>query len=218
LFFSSKEEAKMPRNTREGLVLGILTLLVAGCASSQGQVYQARSYIDDRERIDQKMEGNAGYIMGKPKPEDRSNLKKSRQVFVVEFNKEDPSQAEEAVVPAPKRERMASTMPEMEPPSRPAPAARRSEPIALPNFDEERAPVSRASVSESTTTEEYIVQKGDTLQKISKKFYNTYRRWVEIYEANKDVMSDPNKLKAGMRLRIPGVSAGGSGAAEPNLK
>lgn len=49
----------------------------------------------------------------------------------------------------------------------------------------------------------YKVQSGDTLQKISQKFYKTPKKWKKILDANKKVLSDAKKLKAGMTLRIP---------------
>jgi nucleoid-associated protein YgaU len=51
--------------------------------------------------------------------------------------------------------------------------------------------------------QEYTVEKGDTLQKISKKFYDSYSKWPGIYEANKDVIADPNNIKPGIVLQIP---------------
>jgi nucleoid-associated protein YgaU len=49
----------------------------------------------------------------------------------------------------------------------------------------------------------YVVQKGDNLTKISKKFYNTPNRWKDIYDANKARVKDPNKLQVGTKLIIP---------------
>jgi len=50
----------------------------------------------------------------------------------------------------------------------------------------------------------YVVRKGDTLQKISRKFYGTTRKWRRLYEANRDVLTQgPDKLQVGMRLVIP---------------
>ena len=57
--------------------------------------------------------------------------------------------------------------------------------------------------SSEPTFVEYKIEEGDTLQKISKKFYDTYRRWNEIYEANKDVLSSPDRIKPGKVIRIP---------------
>ena len=49
----------------------------------------------------------------------------------------------------------------------------------------------------------YIVQPGDTLASISRKFYKTSSHWQKILEANADTLSSPAKLKPGQRLTIP---------------
>jgi len=49
----------------------------------------------------------------------------------------------------------------------------------------------------------YIVRQGDTLSKISKKYYSTANKWYVIYDANRDIISNPNKIKVGMKLHIP---------------
>jgi nucleoid-associated protein YgaU len=49
----------------------------------------------------------------------------------------------------------------------------------------------------------YTVKKGDTLWTISKQFYNNGKNWKKIQEANKDILPTPEKLKAGMNLKIP---------------
>ncbi len=49
----------------------------------------------------------------------------------------------------------------------------------------------------------YIVQRGDTLSKISQKCYGTSQRWKEILDANKDKIPNVNGLKVGTKLVIP---------------
>ncbi|MCM8797444.1 MAG: LysM peptidoglycan-binding domain-containing protein [Candidatus Omnitrophica bacterium] len=49
----------------------------------------------------------------------------------------------------------------------------------------------------------YTVQKNDTLQKISKKYYGTTKKWHQIYEANKDILKTPDRLYVGQILKIP---------------
>jgi|SRR6266567_1079500 len=49
----------------------------------------------------------------------------------------------------------------------------------------------------------YIVQPGDTLASISRKFYKTSSDWQKILKANSDTLSSPTKLKPGQRLMIP---------------
>ena len=52
-------------------------------------------------------------------------------------------------------------------------------------------------------TESYTVQSGDTLSKISKQFYGDANRYMKIYDANKDQLNDPDKIKPGQVLKIP---------------
>lgn len=47
----------------------------------------------------------------------------------------------------------------------------------------------------------YEVQPGDSLSKIAKRYEGM--TWNKIYEANKDQISDPDKIRPGMKLIIP---------------
>ena len=49
----------------------------------------------------------------------------------------------------------------------------------------------------------YVVKPGDNLSKISKAVYGDGRYWRRIYDANRNVLSSPNKLRPGMTLQIP---------------
>jgi nucleoid-associated protein YgaU len=49
----------------------------------------------------------------------------------------------------------------------------------------------------------YTVQAGDSLSKISKQFYGDANQYMKIFEANKDKLADPDKIKPGMQLNIP---------------
>ena len=49
----------------------------------------------------------------------------------------------------------------------------------------------------------YVVQSGDTLFSISRKFYNSPKRWKAILEANKKKIRDPKDLTVGQTLVIP---------------
>jgi len=49
----------------------------------------------------------------------------------------------------------------------------------------------------------YTVKAGDSLSKISKNFYGNANDYMKIFEANRDVLSDPNKISPGQNLRIP---------------
>ena len=49
----------------------------------------------------------------------------------------------------------------------------------------------------------YTVQPGDTLSKISIKYYGSSRRYMEIYDANRDILSSATNIRVGQVLRIP---------------
>ena len=49
----------------------------------------------------------------------------------------------------------------------------------------------------------YTVQSGDTLSKISKQFFGDSNKYMTIYNANRDQLSDPDKIKPGQVLKIP---------------
>ncbi len=49
----------------------------------------------------------------------------------------------------------------------------------------------------------YTVKPGDTLSKIAKQFYGSASKYPVIFEANKPMLTDPNKIYVGQNLRIP---------------
>ncbi|MGE0376081.1 MAG: LysM peptidoglycan-binding domain-containing protein [Planctomycetaceae bacterium] len=49
----------------------------------------------------------------------------------------------------------------------------------------------------------YKVCSGDTLSELAQRFLGSARRYPELYEANRDVLSSPDSLRAGTVLRIP---------------
>jgi nucleoid-associated protein YgaU len=53
------------------------------------------------------------------------------------------------------------------------------------------------------TARMYIVQSGDSLSKISKKFYGDANKWKRIFEANRDVVKNPDLIQPGWKLQIP---------------
>ena len=55
----------------------------------------------------------------------------------------------------------------------------------------------------SAGTTLYTVQSGDTLSAISKKFLGNANDYMEIFNANRDQLTDPDKIKPGQVLKIP---------------
>ena len=59
------------------------------------------------------------------------------------------------------------------------------------------------SGSSSTATKIYVVVSGDSLSKIAKREYGNANEWKRIYEANQDLLKDPDKIYPGQKLKIP---------------
>lgn len=57
--------------------------------------------------------------------------------------------------------------------------------------------------SSSTADKVYEVKSGDSLSKIAKREYGDANLWTRIFEANKDVLKDPDKIFPGQKLKIP---------------
>ena len=57
--------------------------------------------------------------------------------------------------------------------------------------------------SAATGSRSYTVQGGDTLSKIAKAHYGDAGEWRKIFEANRDTISDPDKIQVGQQLTIP---------------
>jgi len=64
------------------------------------------------------------------------------------------------------------------------------------------APAALAAPS-AHANETYTVQAGDTLSAIAKKFLGNANAYMEIFNANKDQLSDPDKISPGQVLKMP---------------
>ncbi len=60
-----------------------------------------------------------------------------------------------------------------------------------------------AKLLEPDNIEYYIIQSGDTLSKIAKKYYQDANQYPKIFAANKEVIKDPNLIYPGQKIRIP---------------
>ena len=59
------------------------------------------------------------------------------------------------------------------------------------------------SGSSSTAERTYVVKSGDSLSKIAQKEYGNANAWKAIFEANRDIIKDPDKIQPGQKLKIP---------------
>jgi uncharacterized protein YidB (DUF937 family) len=77
-----------------------------------------------------------------------------------------------------------------------------------PNPEQQTTTASTGSVdtgigSTTANVRTYTVASGDTLSKISKQFYNDANQWQRIFDANRDILSNPDRILPGQHLRIP---------------
>ncbi|WP_419778240.1 LysM peptidoglycan-binding domain-containing protein [Pantoea agglomerans] len=59
------------------------------------------------------------------------------------------------------------------------------------------------SVTAAGSNRTYTVKSGDTLSAIAKQFYNDASQYMKIFEANKNLLSRPDKIAPGQVLTIP---------------
>jgi nucleoid-associated protein YgaU len=63
--------------------------------------------------------------------------------------------------------------------------------------------VAAAEAAPAATAQTYTVQAGDTLSKISQHYFGNSHSYMKIFEANRDKLSDPDKIQVGQELTIP---------------
>jgi len=141
-----------------------------------------------RERVDQDLTGNRGYIQGQAPYEEATERKTTRTTQIVEIELHPPIKFEKA--------RRAVSGEEAE-----------------ETTGEKAAEGNKGYITQSITpevaepgaenVEKYIVKKGDTLQKISQQFYSTTKKWNKIFEANKEKLKAPNKIYPGQVIDVP---------------
>lgn len=55
----------------------------------------------------------------------------------------------------------------------------------------------------TATVRTHVVKKGETLSHIAQQYYGKASEYPKIFEANRDQLSDPDKIREGMTLRLP---------------
>ncbi|MDD5594957.1 MAG: LysM peptidoglycan-binding domain-containing protein [Candidatus Omnitrophica bacterium] len=137
-----------------------------------------RTYESTKDRLDQDLSaGNRGYLMGKA-PADEKERKATREIRVVEVELRNPIRFEKKNKAVPSSAAQANIE---------------------TGYTNEPVPTEVAPAS----FEKYTVAKGDTLQKISQKYFGTTKKWMKIYDANRDVLKGPDKIRPGQVINIP---------------
>ena len=80
------------------------------------------------------------------------------------------------------------------------PEAKPTAGVNAPTIDKNTAPQANLTPEPDQT---YTVQKGDTLSKIAKQFLGDANKWNIIFQANKNLITNPDLIKPGQILKIP---------------
>jgi nucleoid-associated protein YgaU len=73
----------------------------------------------------------------------------------------------------------------------------------IPDWREEVVADIQVTGGGAAAAKTYTVQAGDTLSKIAKEHLGNANAYMKIFDANKDQLSDPDKIKPGQVLTIP---------------
>lgn len=70
-------------------------------------------------------------------------------------------------------------------------------------LDLDVAPQGAGATATSPMMETYTVKAGDSLSKIAQQYYGDMKAYPKIFDANRDILNDPNLIQPGQRLKIP---------------
>jgi nucleoid-associated protein YgaU len=75
-----------------------------------------------------------------------------------------------------------------------------SDPWAMPETEEKKT---EGAGDAWDATQWHEVKKGETLWKIAEQYYGDGALYPKIFEANRDILKDPDRINIGQKLRIP---------------
>lgn len=73
----------------------------------------------------------------------------------------------------------------------------------MPDFSDVVGGASSRAAATQAAYKVYSIVSGDSLSKIAKREYGNAAAWKKIFEANKDVIKDPDKIFPGQKIKIP---------------
>ena len=177
------------------LAVGTVVLSGVGCARVTTQVVE-------KPRVDQELQGNRGFLKGTA-PSAAPSRKQTRKIIQMDV---ELATAQELTPWKVRKAAPESSVPPVTRPSHVTPPSVSEEdqweetPVTRQPSAIEPAAPKPAPAPETTT---YVVQKGDTLEKIASKVYGDSSKWYRIYKANKDKLSSPNRVYPGQKIVIP---------------
>ena len=162
--------------------LVFLASVISGCT--------VRTYKEVRPREDQSLAGNRGYIQGNiPAREEAITTKKTRSISVVEIELHSPIKFERGkpsskVIEKTEDSKLWGNLGYVQ---------------GKPGKEEKRAAIRQSRQKDVVL---YTVKKGDTLQKISKRFFGTTKKYQKIYKDNKGALKSMERIYPGQVLKI----------------
>jgi nucleoid-associated protein YgaU len=190
------------------LFAGFICVYLTGCSG-----WLVRTSSSRQERVDQVVSGNRGFISGKPTSPPKEPTFKERKVFRFEIELPHLRQKEKAEPEAKegKKERKAKEEKDQGEwgnrgylvGSAEETAGQQEKTTVVSKIKERIMEVYKRGPKPAAPERTYTAKKGDTLQKISRKFYGTTKRWPLLYKANKDRLKSPDKVYPGQVLLIP---------------
>lgn len=174
----------------------IFTLMLSGCITAK---------VVEKELVDQQISGNQGYIMGNAPYRGAAAEGGTRKFIKVDIElppykveKESPESdknvwGNQGYINEPQRSQPPKPVSIF--PSRPS----------VSEEEEFIAPKKSSQITPKPAIGTYKVQKNDSLWKIAARpeVYGNGNKWKKIYEANKEKIKNPNKLRPGVVLVIP---------------
>ena len=76
-------------------------------------------------------------------------------------------------------------------------------PLAVTKSTEDKQRTTNNKQNEQQNTISHLVKRGESLSGISYKYYGSANKWRKIYNANRNVIKNADKLKPGTKLIIP---------------
>ncbi len=193
------------------LFAGFICIYLVGCSG-----WIVRTSSSRQERVDQKVSGNRGFIFGQPTAPPKEPTFKDRKVFRFEIEMPNLRRKEktESEVKKEEKQRPARKGKDQEVwgnrgylvggSGKKEIAAEPEEKATVVSKIKERiSQIYKRERKPLTPKKTYVAKKGDTLQKISRKFYGTTKKWPLLYKANKDRLKSPDKIYPGQVLLIP---------------
>ncbi len=72
-----------------------------------------------------------------------------------------------------------------------------------PDFSDVEGGASSTAPLSQPAEQTHTVASGDSLSRIAKKHYGDANKWRRIFEANRDLIKDPDEIYPGQILKIP---------------